>query len=92
MLYISCLPCGDRKECNVRTEAKISATDNSTNFGRKRRNTIDILNRQNDKWYRVHIDLIKSFNNKEGKQNKLQLYNFLIKKKYLFSKKILDFH
>lgn len=44
---------------------KISATENSTNFGRKRRNTIDILNRQNDKWYRVHIDLIKSFNNKE---------------------------
>jgi hypothetical protein len=28
MLYISCLPCGDRNECNVRTEAKISATDN----------------------------------------------------------------
>jgi len=29
MLYISCLPCGYRIECNVRTEAKISgANDN----------------------------------------------------------------
>lgn len=28
MLYMSCLPCGDSKECNIKTEAKISATDN----------------------------------------------------------------
>ena len=28
MLYMSCLPCGDSKECNAKTEAKISATDN----------------------------------------------------------------
>jgi hypothetical protein len=28
MLYMSCLPCGDSEECNVKTEAKISATDN----------------------------------------------------------------
>ena len=28
MLYLSCLPCGDSLECNVKTEQKISATDN----------------------------------------------------------------
>jgi hypothetical protein len=29
MLYISCLPCGDRVECNVRAEAKISAANDN---------------------------------------------------------------
>lgn len=29
MLYISCLPCSDKKECNVRTEAKFSASNNN---------------------------------------------------------------
>lgn len=28
MLYMSCLPCGDSKECNVKTPTEISATDN----------------------------------------------------------------
>ncbi|MEI2738004.1 MAG: DUF6660 family protein [Chitinophagaceae bacterium] len=28
MLYMSCLPCGDSQECNVKMEAKISPTDN----------------------------------------------------------------
>lgn len=27
MLCMSCLPCGDSEECNAKTEAKISATD-----------------------------------------------------------------
>lgn len=28
LLYLSCLPCGDSKECNVKTPVEISATDN----------------------------------------------------------------
>jgi len=28
MLYLSCLPCGDSKECNVKTEAMVSTSDN----------------------------------------------------------------
>ena len=28
LLYISCLPCGDRLECNAKTEQKISANTN----------------------------------------------------------------
>jgi len=27
MLYLSCLPCGDGKECNSKTEKKITATE-----------------------------------------------------------------
>lgn len=28
MLYLSCLPCGDSVECNIKTEMKIAAADN----------------------------------------------------------------
>ena len=28
LLYLSCLPCGDSRECNVNAQVKISATDN----------------------------------------------------------------
>lgn len=27
LLYLSCLPCGDSQECNVKVEAKITATE-----------------------------------------------------------------
>ncbi len=28
LLYLSCLPCGDSMECNIKEEVKISVTDN----------------------------------------------------------------
>lgn len=28
LLYLSCLPCGDSRECNVNAQVKFSATDN----------------------------------------------------------------
>ncbi|MEO6253431.1 MAG: DUF6660 family protein [Ferruginibacter sp.] len=28
MIYLSCMPCGDSRECNVKTEIKMAATDN----------------------------------------------------------------
>ena len=28
MLYLSCLPCGDSKDCNIKVPTEISATDN----------------------------------------------------------------